>query len=54
MTVPGLARAVREERWDLVAMLIVRALLETAQRLPEDAIPQLIRALEGERDAGPS
>ncbi|MCH7706558.1 MAG: hypothetical protein IIB33_05880 [Chloroflexi bacterium] len=50
---PGLAHAVREERWDLVAMLLLKALLETAQRLPEDAIPQLIRALEGEQDADP-
>ncbi len=50
---PGLAHAVREERWDLAAMLLLKALLETAQRLPEDAIPQLIQALEGEQDARP-
>ncbi|MBI4201093.1 MAG: hypothetical protein HY531_02240 [Chloroflexi bacterium] len=48
---PSLAGAIREERWELAALMLVRALLETAQRIPEDAIPQLIEALEGERDA---
>lgn len=49
---PSLAYAIREEQWELAALLLVRALLETTLRLPEDAIPQLIEALEGEQDAG--
>lgn len=49
---PSLAYAIREEQWKLAALLLVRALLETTLRLPEDAIPQLIEALEGEQDAG--
>lgn len=44
---PALAHAIREERWDLAALILVRALLETTLRIPEDAIPQLLEALEG-------
>ena len=47
---PSLATAIRREQWELAAMLLVRALLETTLRLPEDAIPQLIQALEGNPD----
>ncbi len=49
---PSLANALREEQWDLAALMLVRALLETTLRLPEDAIPQLMEALEGEPDVG--
>ena len=49
---PNLAYALREEQWELAALLLVRALLETTLRLPEDAIPQLMEALEGEPDGG--
>ena len=49
---PSLAHALREEHWELAALLLVRALLETTLRLPEDAIPQLMEALEGDQDAG--
>ncbi len=49
---PGLAFALREERWDMAAVILVLALLETTLRIPEDAIPQLLEALEGEPDAG--
>ncbi|MFH1142017.1 MAG: hypothetical protein V1724_10275 [Chloroflexota bacterium] len=49
---PGLAYALREEQWDMAAVILVRALLETTLRIPEDAIPQLLEALEGEADAG--
>lgn len=45
---PSLAHALREEQWKLAALLLVRALLETTLRIPEDAIPQLMEALEGE------
>ncbi len=48
---PNLAYAIREERWELAALLLVRALLETTSRIPQDAIPQLLEALEGEQDA---
>ena len=47
---PGLTYALREEQWDLAALLLIRALLDTALRIPEDAIPQLMEALEGEPD----
>ncbi len=46
---PGLAFAIQEEQWELAAVILVRALLETTLRIPEDAIPQLLEALEGER-----
>ena len=36
---PSLARALSEERWELAVLLLVRALLETTLRIPEDAIP---------------
>ena len=45
-----LARAIKEERWDLAALLLLQALLEVAEKLPKDAIPQLLGALEGEAD----
>ena len=49
---PGLIHALQEQRWDMAALILVRALLETTLRIPEDAIPQLIEALEGEPNAG--
>lgn len=49
---PSLAHALREEQWQLAALLLVRALLETTLRIPEDAIPQLMEALEGESHGG--
>ena len=49
---PGLVYAMREEQWDLAALILVRALLETTLRIPEDAIPQLMEALEGESSGG--
>ncbi|MCZ6615495.1 MAG: hypothetical protein O6920_06925 [Chloroflexi bacterium] len=45
---PGLARALRDEQWEMAALLLVHAVLDTAQRIPRDAIPQLMEALEGE------
>ena len=49
---PGLAFAIRKEQWDLAAVILVQALLETTLRIPEDAIPELLEALEGEPDDG--
>ena len=45
---PGLAHALRDEQWETAALLLVRAVLDTTQRIPQDAIPQLMEALEGE------
>ena len=45
---PSLAHALRDEQWEMAAMLLVRAVLETTRRIPYDAIPQLMEALEGE------
>lgn len=44
---PSLAQAVQGKQWELAALVLVRALLETTLRIPEDAIPQLLEALEG-------
>ena len=44
----SLAQAVQGEQWELAALLLLRALLETTRRISEDAIPQLMEALEGE------
>ncbi len=46
----NLAQAIRGEQWELAALLLVRAVLETTRRIPEDAIPQLMEALEGGAD----
>ena len=45
---PTLANAIRTEQWEVAAVLLVRALLELALRVPQDAIPQLMEALESE------
>jgi hypothetical protein len=42
-----LAQAVRKERWELAALLLLQGMWEAVQRIPEDAIPQLLEALEG-------
>ncbi len=46
---PTLANAIRTEQWEVAALLLVRALLESALRVSQDAIPQLMEALEGDR-----
>lgn len=45
---PTLANAIRTEQWEVAAVLLLRALLELALQVPQDAIPQLMEALEGE------
>ncbi len=45
---PTLANAIRTEQWEVAALLLVRALLESALRVPQDAVPQLMESLEGE------
>ena len=45
---PTLANAIRTEQWEVAAVLQVRALLELALQVPQDAIPQLMEALEGD------
>lgn len=42
-----LAQAVRKERWELAALLLLQGMWVAVQRIPEDAIPQLLEALEG-------
>ncbi len=49
---PGLAPVLREGRWEIAALLLVRAVLDTTQRIPQDAVPQLMEALEGETNDG--
>ena len=51
---PGLEFAIQQEQWDLAAVILIQALLEVTLRIPEDAIPQILEALEGESDAGSS
>ena len=45
-----LAEAIRTERWDVAALVLLNALMETALTLPEDAIPQMLEMLEGTDD----
>ncbi len=45
---PTLAQAIRREQWELAALLLLQGVLEAVQRIPEDAIPQLLEALEGD------
>jgi hypothetical protein len=46
-----LSVALREERWELAAHCLLVGLMETILRVPEDALPGLLEALEGEGDA---
>ncbi len=48
MSNASLAEAIRSEQWELAALLLVRAVLETTRRIPQDAVLQLMEALEGE------
>ncbi len=45
-----LAEAIRTERWDVAALVLLNALMETALTLPDDAIPQMLEMLEGTDD----
>ncbi len=45
-----LAEAIQTERWDIAALVLLTALMETALTLPEDAIPQILDMLEGTDD----
>lgn len=45
-----LADAIQAERWDLAALVLLNALMETALTLPEDAIPHMLEILEGTDD----
>ena len=45
-----LAEAIRTERWDIAALVLLNALMETVLSLPEDAIPQMLEILEGTDD----
>ena len=46
----ALAEAIRAERWDIAALVLLNALMETVLTLPEDAIPQMLEILEGTDD----
>ena len=45
-----LAEAIRTERWDVAALVLLNALMETVLTLPEDAIPHMLEILEGTDD----
>lgn len=45
-----LAEAIQTERWDIAALVLLNALMETALTLPEEAIPQMLEILEGTDD----
>lgn len=42
-----LSQAIRKEQWELAALLLLQGMLAAVERLPDDAIPQLLEALEG-------
>lgn len=46
-----LSVALKEERWEEVALCLLIGLLQAAARVPEDALVGLLEVLEGERDA---
>ena len=46
----ALAEAIRTERWDIAALVLLNALMDTVLTLPEDAIPQMLEILEGTDD----
>ncbi|MBI4202070.1 MAG: hypothetical protein HY532_02995 [Chloroflexi bacterium] len=39
-----LAQAIQQEQWELAALLLVQGVLEAAQRIPEDALLQLLES----------
>ena len=48
-----LAVAIREERWDTVALILLEAVIRVTSQVPSDAVQGLLEALEGlqaERD----
>ncbi len=45
-----LTEAIRTERWDIAALVLLNAVMDTALTLPEDAIPQMLEMLEGTDD----
>ena len=45
-----LSVAIVEERWEEVALCLLVGLLQTASRVPEDALAGLLEALEGVGD----
>ena len=47
-----LSVAIAEERWEEVALCLLVGLLQTASRVPQDALAGLLEALEGEGDDG--
>ena len=42
-----LSKAVREERWQVAAYCLLRALVRATELLPEDTVPALLDMLEG-------
>ena len=49
MSVSTLRMAVRQRRWEAAALYLLVAVLEAAVQVPQDALPGLLEALEGER-----
>ncbi len=47
-----LSAAIKEERWEEVALCLLVGLLQTASRVPRDALAGLLEALEGGEDDG--
>ncbi|MDP3063419.1 MAG: hypothetical protein Q8O40_09460 [Chloroflexota bacterium] len=49
-----LRMAVRQRRWEAVALYLLVAVLETAVQVPQDALPGLLEALDSPREGGGS
>ncbi len=45
-----LGAALKEERWEEVALRLLIGLIQTASSVPDDALAGLLEALEGESD----
>ncbi|MCS7206792.1 MAG: hypothetical protein NZ951_02520 [Dehalococcoidia bacterium] len=43
----ALSHAIAQERWEVAAYLLLLGVLRTAQRLPPDALEDLLHALQG-------
>jgi len=46
----ALSTALKEERWEEVALRLLIGLIQTASSVPDDALTGLLEALEGEID----
>ena len=51
--VSAMSKALEKREWEVVAVCLLRGLVQAASALPPDAVHQLVEALEGDERAKP-